>query len=1544
MQHLSALPLFRSPRLAETMTSLPSTLNCKNKLPICGLILVILMLAAPFVGIIDNAEKTTENQSLELNIEQQKHFNQQSNYSQGDFSKGGFHKVTGAWWEPLNPYVPTVDDSDGDGVNNSLDSNPWNPYLPMLNPIDCTSGCEEGPSFSIAKTGKMLPFTEEDPDFSSITMADLGDMDRDGDLDLIFVVGYVVYFSENINGEFQNPLNENSWMMAWGADFTIGYLYDLSIVDLDGDGDLDIITPGWNGVGLVEMDGFEVVDRIEIGNYSSSDSLSYGEYNSMSVGDVNGDGLPDIALSHNNGTFITDTEIELFTNDYQGAGLSFERSWTRDVGDSFAVELTDINNDGYDDLLYSGTQADESLNWPSIYLHLGSADGLSQDFSTDWFFDNAAGSTIGYLTSIDSADLNNDGHLDLVVASGYRGFVLFNDGSGGVDVFPTSYSESNAYTSVFCSSDAGICGKKFILNNIVDINNDGLNDILYGESIFFNRGTDESMNKNSFRESNKFGDTGAKLLIGDLTGNSVMDIVSVPEDGPIAVYHQGGTILDDSVAQTLAPPTAPIFLSTYKGAVADLNNDGYPDIIQGEQGERYLGIYINDKSGGFSNTPTVLLDIYPKAWYYPNSIDVGDINGDGLPDIVVATADALMIFWNNLTSFFNNSNSKTIEDISGTGEGGNSWQDYDDVVIEDWDEDGQVEIAFELTDSPTSGPGNVARIIEYEENTDSFYVAWESTDANVWEAEEIKLLDIDGDGEDEFVRCLEESIEIYNRSGSYFSNTPRVISNVYGQSCLFMDATQDGTIDMVSMEGDSISVYLGPNFDYVVISRTIPGLESFDIFDIDQDMYPELIVGTSSNQKMRIHDITIAGIVGKIWEGGSYRDTIDFRMADFNGDGSIDLLQMNHWQQWDLIFGLQDTDYDSSPDEQDEYPLDPTQTEDSDNDGFGDSGSGRLSDNCPYYWGDSVEDKRGCPDQDGDGWSDLGDDFWRDSTQWKDTDGDGFGDNHDGSEERFQHWPGIYVPNASNPDPSPLDFDNDGWEDEGLSIAGWDDCPKQAGWSYEDRIGCVDTDYDGWSNNDDYWDQGDVFPNDITQWADTDGDGFGDNLNGTNGDEFPNDGCAVYDMDRDGLPDFIKTNCETSLVKDKDTDGDGFNNSMEMQLGTNPNNPESKPLDYDGDGVADIIDAFPEDPTEFRDRDKDGIGDNSDFCINKETNESLDCSDDGDNDGINDLVDQFPSDENEWIDSDGDGVGDNSDVWENDPEIWSDADGDGWADQFGHILTDDCPSLKGTSNIFMNGCSDLDEDGMPDILDPDIDGDDITNDNEMDASSGDLSFDPFDPESKPPDIDGDFIPDVLDHDRDGDGFPDEFEKERGSDYKDPENTPFNQYGNQDTGLFYVPGEGFKSQYDPEGVEISVSWLIDLITSELLVPLAMIPLTVFALMRKRRRYKKMRNRLEECKDLDMLKEYEDDIDDVVINRKVKVEHGMLLRNMFERMKEQFEDQEQVRLLGGKSSSGPGGMGRGGNMQQSGPMMPERLRKQGMGGPGGSPGPRRPGGRY
>ena len=77
---------------------------------------------------------------------------------------------------------------------------------------------------------------------------------------------------------------------------------------------------------------------------------------------------------------------------------------------------------------------------------------------------------------------------------------------------------------------------------------------------------------------------------------------------------------------------------------------------------------------------------------------------------------------------------------------------------------------------------------------------------------------------------------------------------------------------------------------------------------------------------------------------------------------------------------------------------------------------------------------------------------------------------------------GEYVENAYNPDPSPYDFDNDGYMDqmfESLGAIGpFDDCPLSAGYSWKDEVGCKDTDGDGYS------DLFDSHKNDWTQSSD----------------------------------------------------------------------------------------------------------------------------------------------------------------------------------------------------------------------------------------------------------------------------------------------------------------------------------------------------------------------------------------------------------------------------------------------------------------------------
>jgi len=251
---------------------------------------------------------------------------------------------------------------------------------------------------------------------------------------------------------------------------------------------------------------------------------------------------------------------------------------------------------------------------------------------------------------------------------------------------------------------------------------------------------------------------------------------------------------------------------------------------------------------------------------------------------------------------------------------------------------------------------------------------------------------------------------------------------------------------------------------------------------------------------------------------------------------------------------------------------DVTEDLDDDNDGYYDS-----DDDCPLENGLSTELLIGCLDSDSDGFSDKIDAFPVDSTQWNDTDGDGFGDELYGTEGDY--------------------------------------CPTVIGYSTDDRFGCLDSDGDGYSDVDSNWSLnlgGDAFPLDSSQWIDSDGDGFGDNLGGNKADSCP----------------------------------DIFGNSTVNKFGC---------LDSDGDGWSDDVDAFILDNTQWTDIDGDSYGDmqNGNFpdscpqIFGTSTIERYGCLD-SDGDGLDDQLDPFPLDGTETKDSDGDGVGDNLDAYPND--------------------------------------------------------------------------------------------------------------------------------------------------------------------------------------------------------------------------------------------------------------------------------------------------------
>jgi len=324
--------------------------------------------------------------------------------------------------------------------------------------------------------------------------------------------------------------------------------------------------------------------------------------------------------------------------------------------------------------------------------------------------------------------------------------------------------------------------------------------------------------------------------------------------------------------------------------------------------------------------------------------------------------------------------------------------------------------------------------------------------------------------------------------------------------------------------------------------------------------------------------------------------------------------------------GCLDSDFDGWADSQDIFVNDSSQWEDTDGDGYGDQLIGFQGDACPSTLGNSTEDRYGCPDADGDGWSDDGDDIPSNPTQWKDRDGDGYGDNATGT-----------MADAFPSDGTQWnDTDGDGYGDEETGNRG-DAFPN-------DPEEWQDSDSDGIGNN------ADDFPFDPSQQTDSDGDGFGDNPLGSGADKFPDDPSQWSDIDGDGYGDNQTGNNSDAFIADPtqhaDRDGDGYGDSLSGRLADMfPDNP-TQWIDQDGDGLGDNLSGIDADPYLF-DFDNDGYNDSIDILP------KLASPGDHDNDGCMDEVDAFPLDYRECSDFDGDGEGDNADT---------DDDNDGWTD------------------------------------------------------------------------------------------------------------------------------------------------------------------------------------------------------------------------------------------------------------------------------------------
>lgn len=229
-----------------------------------------------------------------------------------------------------------------------------------------------------------------------------------------------------------------------------------ALVDLDLDGWLDLVVANGNDMAQQRV---AVYYNQGNGTFPLAPDWQSGDvaYNGhLDVGDVNGDGWPDVAVAYLGSSSTTAPIARVYLNN--SGTLSSLPDWTADVdGNAFGVAFGDVNNDGRPDLAVS-------TSWPYSppepyhnYVYINAGDRL--ETSASWRSDDQ-----NHYMGVLWTDADDDGWLDLLFTAVYTDTRVYRNLGG---VLETTASWSTADSS-----------EQFaIMATVGDVNSDGLRDL-----------------------------------------------------------------------------------------------------------------------------------------------------------------------------------------------------------------------------------------------------------------------------------------------------------------------------------------------------------------------------------------------------------------------------------------------------------------------------------------------------------------------------------------------------------------------------------------------------------------------------------------------------------------------------------------------------------------------------------------------------------------------------------------------------------------------------------------------------------------------------------------------------------------------------------------------------------------------------------------------------------------------------------------------------------------------------------------------------------
>jgi hypothetical protein len=327
----------------------------------------------------------------------------------------------------------------------------------------------------------------------------------------------------------------------------------------------------------------------------------------LAVGDFNGDGKPDIAV-----TDSAQKHVVVYLNSGNGS-FSSPITTTIQMGalGAGAIVAGDFNEDGKQDLIV-GTIAGPQAN---IFLS-GNGDGTftqGQTLPGSFGFFSAAG-----------VDINHDSHLDLIAGGNGTLYVYLGDGHGNFTLQPfTNQGPGDAFFSVV-SGDFNNDGKVDFVVTAYNANN-----LRY----FAGNGDGSFATPSVVSSIDIF--TPRFLASADFNGDGRPDLLlGVPSVASIFLGNGDGTFqLNNSPFLSTPPPIRP-FLTTAGApvvAAADMDGDGKIDAVAADSASNSMNVFLNDGSGKFPQTTPDFTTSVPAAY---NQLQVADLNGDGLSDII----------------------------------------------------------------------------------------------------------------------------------------------------------------------------------------------------------------------------------------------------------------------------------------------------------------------------------------------------------------------------------------------------------------------------------------------------------------------------------------------------------------------------------------------------------------------------------------------------------------------------------------------------------------------------------------------------------------------------------------------------------------------------------------------------------------------------------------------------------------------------------------------------------------------------------------------